>query len=162
MMIPTQLYFEPNQGKRIMTAYRKKKGCRIRARKGAAHRYHRGEMLLTPTQHTRYQNTANGETVSLPFTHEHLVKNMKHKGGFLHLIAAALAPVIGGIAGGLIEREIAGSGIYRKKSKKKKSTTGSGMYLSPYYNKIVGSGMYLNPYHKKGSWMYLNPFQLRK
>ena len=164
MMIPTQLYFEPNQGKRIMTAYRKKKGCRIRARKGAAHRYHRGEMLLTPTQHTRYQNTANGETVSLPFTHEHLVKNMKHRGGFLPLIAAALAPVIGGIAGGLIEREIAGSGIYKSKSKKKKKKkkAGSGMYLSPYYKRIVGSGMYLNPYLKKGSGMYLNPFHLHK
>ena len=52
---------------------------------------------------------------------------MKHKGGFLPLLAAALAPIIGGVAGGLIEKEIAGSGIY---SNKKKS--GSGMYLNPF------------------------------
>ena len=76
---------------------------------------------------------------------------MKHKGGFLPLIAAALAPVIGGVAGGLIEREIAGSGIYKKKKKtssKKRKSKGSGMYLNPYTKKS-GRGMYLNPYIKR-------------
>ena len=48
---------------------------------------------------------------------------------FLPLLAAALAPIIGGVAGGLIEKEIAGSGIYSKKKKKK---SGSGMYLNPF------------------------------
>ena len=121
MMIPTQLYLEPNQEKRIMTAFRKRKGCRIKARKsGARARCQRGEMLLTPAQWTRYQKLAANGSITLPFQHNHLVANMKHKGGFLPLIAAALAPIIGGIAGGFIEREIAGSGIYKKRKKKLK------------------------------------------
>ena len=92
------------------------------------------------------------------------------------MIMAALAPGLGGVAGGLIEREIAGSGIYKKKKqqqkkKKKKrkpspkgeSVQGSGMYLNPYY-KRGGSGMYLNPYYKKtaGSGMYLTPYRQGK
>ena len=79
---------------------------------------------------------------------------MKHKGGFLPLIAAALAPIIGGVAGGLIKREIAGSGIYKKKKKRspnnKKKAVGSGMYLNLYNMKSVrGSGIYLNPYRPR-------------
>ena len=132
MMIPTKLYVEPNQEKRIMTAFRKKKGCQIKAKKQANGSYH-GEMLLTPEQWLKHQKVANGRTVNLPFLHRHLVKNMKHKGGFLPLIAALLAPVIGGVAGGLIEREIAEKGIYKKRKKKTtKKNTGSGMYLNPY------------------------------
>ena len=150
-----------------MTAFRKRKGCRINVRKGAARgNFHPGEMLLTPSQWMKYQAAANGKEIALPFQHEHLVKNMKHKGGFLPLIAAALAPILGGVAGGLIEREIAGSGIYnnnnnnnnkkqkqkkRSPKKKTKSAQGTGMYLNPYYKKSGGSGMYLTPYkqHRK-------------
>ena len=161
MMIPTRMYVEPNQERRIMSAYQKGKGCRIKVKKcGATAGRCRGEMLLTPPQWKRYQKSTSG--VTLPFQHKHLVKNMKHKGGFLPLMAAALAPIIGGVAGGLIEREIAGSGIYKKKNNKRSPPTkkktkkktaaaaaaaGSGMYLNPYNMKSVrGSGMYLNPY----------------
>lgn len=134
MMIPTKSYMEPNQEKRITPAYRKKKGCQIKARKQANGPYH-GEMLLTPEQWLKYQKLANGKTINLPFKHGHLVKNMKHKGGFLPLIAAALAPITSGVAGGFIEREIAGKGIYKKRSSKKKTikkNTSSGLYLNPY------------------------------
>ncbi len=133
-MIPTKLYLEPNQEKCIMTAFRNKKGCQIKARKRANGSYH-GEMLLTPSQWLKYQKEKNGKVMSFPFKHEHLVENMKHKGGFLPLIAAALAPIIGGIAGGFIERGIAGKGIYKKRSPKKKNNkknAGSGLYLNPY------------------------------
>lgn len=151
MLIPTQLYVGPNQEKRIMKAYQKRRGCRIKVRKGAAVSHLRGEMLLTPQHWAKYQATTHGKSFNIPFKHEELAKNMKHKGGFLPLIAAALAPVIGGVAGGLIEREIAGSGIYKKKRKtssKKRKSKGSGMYLNPYMKKS-GRGMYLNPYIKK-------------
>ena len=80
---------------------------------------------------------------------------MKHKGGFLPLIAAALAPVIGGIAGGLIERKIAGKGIYQQKK-----NAGSGLYLNPKKNS--GSGLYLNAKKNKGLGLYLNPYKPRK
>lgn len=46
---------------------------------------------------------------------------------FIPLIAVALAPVIGGIAGGIIEKSIAGKGV-----KSKASQEGNGLYLNPY------------------------------
>ena len=113
-----------------MRAYYKKKGCRIKAKKMGSKAVCKSSMLLTPDQFKKYHSTKTGKIVSLPFEHKHLVENMKHRGGFLPLLAAALAPIIGGVAGGLIEKEIAGSGICRKKTKKRKS--GSGMYLNPY------------------------------
>ena len=129
-----------------MKAYQKRRGCRINVRKGAATSHHRGEMLLTPQQWTKYQATTHGKSFNISFKHEELVANMKHKGGFLPLIAAALAPIIGGVAGGLIEREIAGSGIYKKKklSSKMKKPRGSKMYLNAYKKKS-SRGMYLSP-----------------
>ena len=36
MMIPTQLYVGPNQENRIMKALKRRRGCRIKERKGAA------------------------------------------------------------------------------------------------------------------------------
>ena len=126
-MIPTRLCIEPIQEKRVMKALRRLDNCRIKVKKGKSH-----EMLLTPAQWTRYQATPDGKVIHIPFEHKHLVDN--HKGGFLPL----LAPVLGGVAGGLIEREIAGSGICNKKK------TGKGMYLNPY----GGKGLYLSPYKK--------------
>ena len=80
----------------------------------------------------RYQKAAKGGPVPLHFKHEHLVENMKHRGGFLPLIAAALAPVLGGIAAGAIERGIAGSGIHTPYRTLGSHGTGSGLYLNPY------------------------------
>ena len=148
-MIPTKLYVCPNQGNRIMNAYKKRKGCRIKGRKGPGPLHHLSEMLLTPQQSLKYKRLDNGNSMNIGFKHEHLEENMKHKGGFLPLLAAAIAPILGGVAGGLIEKEIAGSGIYKKKK-------GTGMYLNPYKRK--GSGMYLNPY-KKGKGVYMNPYE---
>ena len=56
--------------------------------------------------------------VSLSSQHKHLFENMKHS-GFLPLLVAAAAPVIGGVAGGLIDKAISGSGICHKKHWKK-------------------------------------------
>ena len=138
MLIPTPFNPIPNQERRIMKAYKSKKGCRIKAKKMRSSASCKSNMLLTPTQFKKYHSTKTGKIVSLPFQHKHLVENMNHKGGFLPLIAAALAPIIGGVAGGLIEKEIAGSGIYHKKrgrrkmKKSEKKKKGSGMYLNPY------------------------------
>ena len=108
-----------------MKAYKGKRGCKIKAKKMGSSTSCRASMLLTPAQFKKYHSAKTGKVVSLPFEHKHLVENMKHKGGFLPLLAAALAPIIGGVAGGLIEKEIAGSGIYNKKN-------GAGLYLNPY------------------------------
>ena len=137
MLIPTPLNPAPNQERKIMRAYNSKKGCRIKVKKVGPKASCRTSMLLTPAQFKKYHSTKAGKIISLPFEHKHLVENMKHRGGFLPLLAAALAPIIGGVAGGLIEKEIAGSGLRHKKckkgkKKKKKRKSGSGMYLNPY------------------------------
>ena len=120
-----------------MRAYYKKKGCQIKAKKMGPKAVCKSSALLTPAQFKKYHSTKTGKIVSLPFEHKHLVENMKHRGGFLPLLAAAIAPILGGVAGGLIEKEIAGSGLRHKKckkgkKKKKKRKSGSGMYLNPY------------------------------
>ena len=185
MMIPTKLFIEPKQEAKIRKALHKQTGCRIKTRKinrsesggnhlkGLVH----GELLLTKPQWKRYQKAKHGDVVSLPFQHKHLAQNMKHKGGFLPLIAALLAPVIGGVAGGLIVKEIAGSGIHPSKliwykhSPRKQATFyiepaphGKGLYLSPWKgnraNLRSGSGLYLSPYpHKAGSGISMQKLQ---
>ena len=169
MMIPTSVYIEPKQETKIKAALRKKKGCRIQVRKPYGQNCTglvKGELLLCTNQRKKYQKAVAGHTVALPFLHEHLVENTRRKGGFIPLLAALLAPVLGGVAGGLIEKEIAGSGIHPPKLVfcKKKSPPvafqiepavhdGDGLYLSPWKGTHrVGTGLYLSPYpHKTGS-----------
>ena len=156
MMIPTSLFIEPKQEGKIKTALRKRKGCRNKTRKingDSTQQHHfgrlsKGELLLTPAQWKKYQKAKPGSVVALPFQHRHLVENMHHKGGFLPLIAAVLAPIIGGVAGGLIEREIAGSGLkhpkmvwYKRSAGHKPSVAfqldpaprGNGVVFAPWY-----------------------------
>ena len=79
MMIPTQLDVEPNQEKRIINAYRRRRGCRLKVRKGASTSHHHGEMLLSPQQWMKYQALAHGKSMSVPFSHKELEENMKHR-----------------------------------------------------------------------------------
>ena len=127
-MMPVQLEVIPNQEKKIRKALGKQKGCTINVK-----RLNNGphSLLLRGKYAKRYRDAKMGSEVRLPFRHQDLVNNMKHKGGFLPLIAAALAPVIGGVAGGLIEREIAGSGIHDPKLYTLQKR-GTGLYLNPY------------------------------
>ena len=131
-MIPASFFVDPGQENRIRKAIKNKKGCRIRVTKHQHPGPH--HLLVTTNALKRYAKAQQGESVPLSFKHEHLKENLKHLGGFLPLIAALLAPVIGGVAGGLIEKEIAGSGI-----------KGKGLHLNPYQ---AGNGLYLNPYTK--------------
>ena len=108
-MITTTIFIAPKQEGKIKTALRKSKGCQIKVKKGSQSQCAgllKGDMLLTPAQWKRYNKAKDGHIVSLPFKHEHLMRNMKHKGGFLPLLAAALIPLISGVAGGLIEKGI--------------------------------------------------------
>ena len=119
----------PNQEKRIRRAFHHKKGCQIKVRKGGDASK---ELLVTPEHLVRFNKAHHGAIVTLPFKHEHLKEN--HKGGFLPILAAALAPVIGGIAGGLIEKEIGGSGIGARQPRRLYTLEkrGSGMFLNPW------------------------------
>lgn len=129
MMIPMPLHVVPGQNKKILKALKKKKGCRICVKKE-----HGGEhiLVLEKRHMDKYRKAPHGTKLNLPFKHEELMHNLHHKGGFLPLIAAALAPVIGGIAGGLIEREIAGSGIHRPKQLYTLEKSGRGLRLNPW------------------------------
>ena len=125
----------PNQDKRINKAWKGKKGCQIKVRKGGDANK---ELLVTPEHLVRFNKASHGAIVTFPFKHEHLKEN--HKGGFLPLLAALAAPIIGGVAGGLIEKEIAGSG------------------LTVFRGKPVWRGPKLYTVEKRGSGMFLNPW----
>ena len=142
MMIQHSFVIEPNQETRIRRAWRHKKGCRIKVKKVAGGG--NGELLVTPEHLVKYGKASNGSTIGLPFKHEELKENMKHKGGFLPLILAALAPIIGGVAGGLIEKEIAGSGLSR--FSRTKPWWHGGNVPKLYTVEKRGNGMFLNPW----------------
>jgi len=153
-MIPVQVEVLPNQEGRIQKALRKEKGCTIIARKvhGGPH-----SLLLRNPYAKRYHEAKMGHPVRLPFRHKDLVQNLHHKGGFLPLIAAVLAPIIGGVAGGLIEKEIAGSGLSRFSGKPwwHGSGVASRKKKKPELYSIEkhGNGLYLNPW-KGGSGVF--------
>ena len=107
-MIPLQLEVIPNQEKKIHAALKKEKACRLKVKKvnNGPH-----NLLVRNKYAKRYHETSNGKEIALPFSHGDLVQNLHHRGGFLPLIAAALGPIIAGVAGGLIEKGIAGSGF---------------------------------------------------
>ena len=144
MMIPASLKVMPKQEKKIFTALKRRKGCRIKVKKCPGGT---DNMLLSPSHVTKYQKAARGSVVTLPFTHKHLVENSRHEGGFLPLLAAVLGPVLGGVAGGLLGRGLSIAKTKKRKTKKKK--TGDGMYLNPWRggkSKARGRGMYLKPW----------------
>ena len=181
-MIPHTFAVQPGQAAKIRGALKHSKGCRIQVRKGAAST-NGHQLLVTPAHLDRYRKAPHGSVVNLPFKHEDLRAN--HRGGFLPLLLAALAPVIGGVAGGLIDKAIAGSGIrWKGKKRKKPSPRGHGGNKIPTTIKLFtveknGSGMFLNPWQGKhpaatpsgggrvkhlysakrhGSGMFLNPW----
>ena len=139
-MIPVQLEVMPNQEDRIRKALRKEKGCTIFARKVHGGRH---SLLLRNPYARRYHEAKMGHPVRLPFRHQDLVHNLHHRGGFLPLIAAALAPILGAVAGGLIEKEIAGSGIRSVKPWNRKKP-------KLYSIEKHGTGLYLNPWKGSG------------
>lgn len=155
---------EPNQEKRILKAFHRGKGCKINIQKtneDIGDHPLKGTLLLNSNQLKRYEKASNGK-LSLSFKHSDLKNNMRTKGGFLPLLAAVLAPVLGGVAGGLIEKEIAGSGIEYPKvvwCKKtgafevKPTKDGNGLRLSPWQqNRPSGFALYLSHYpHHNGT-----------
>ena len=106
---PTTVLIEPNQERRIITALRKGKGCYIKTRKlynadedspmSTARDFSeksasKGVLLLNPAQFKKYHKSIPGTVVSLPFQREHLEANLRHKGGFLPILAALLLSLI--------------------------------------------------------------------
>lgn len=107
MMIPASFHLFPGQERKFTSALQKRRGCRVNVLKKNGGK---AKFLIANRHFKKFANAPAGSVVSLPFKHEELMDNMKHSGGFLPLLAAALAPVLGGVAGGLIERGISGTG----------------------------------------------------
>ena len=149
MLLPHTFSIHPGQNAKIRKALNLGKGCRIQVvKKGSSGQGQQQQLLVTPAHIEKYRKASHGSIVSLPFKHEDLKKN--HRGGFLPLIAAALAPIIGGVAGGLIEKEISGSGI--------RTSRGRGRGLTVFRGKPVWRGPKLYTVEKRGSGMILNPW----
>ena len=90
MLIPTLMHLMPYQERRILTSFKKRKGCIIKAKKLNPTVAANGEMLLTPSQFLKYRDAKHDKVVKIPFQHAHLRKNMKHEGGFLPMISDSL------------------------------------------------------------------------
>ena len=126
MYTPKTLVIEPRQEKRINNALKKKTGCVIKVRKPHSENDYsemaqtrdfsgtsasKGVLHLTPEHLEKYNRAEPGTSVPLKFENHHLQENLRHKGGFIPILAAFLAPIIGGVASGLIERKIAGGNV---------------------------------------------------
>ena len=131
----------------------------------------KGVLLLTVAQLKKHQKAPPGSVVSLPFQHKHLEANMRHEGGFLPILAALLSPIISRVAGGLIEKEIAGSGlapppqpnILRCKRSVDEYHKPIAFHVSP--DSPNGKGLFLRPWKgghgqqfKSGHGLYLPPY----
>ena len=117
-----------NQEKRLISALKSGTGCVIKIYKANENAENvdktifldekanqistaRGLLHLRPEQISKIDKAKPGSTIALKFSKEDLEYNRRSRGGFIPLLLAALAPVLGGVAGGLIEKEIAGSGL---------------------------------------------------
>ena len=114
---------------------------------------------MTQQQSLKIRKAPVGTHFSFAFSPAQVKANMKHEGGFLPLLAAALIPIVSGIIGGVAEKAIAGSGlkasnhqdfVLRKKSHMVKlSPRGQGLFLTPYSNYASyfpkGHGLFLSP-----------------
>ena len=152
-MIPHMFAVQPGQAARIRRALKHSKGCRIKVKKGGEYTHGQHQLLVTPAHLDRYRKATHGSVVNLPFKHEDLRRN--HSGGFLPLLLAALAPVIGGVAGGLIDKAIGGSGIRWKG----KAGRGKGKKSRGYEGNKIPATIKLFTVEKHGSGMILNPWQ---
>ena len=153
-MSPHMFAIQPGQNEKIRRALKQSKGCRIKVRKGASAN---GQLLVSPTHLNMYKKAPHGSIVNLAFKHEDLKRN--HRGGFLPLLAAALAPVIGGVAGGLIDKAIAGSGIRDWKGKKPWWLGGKIGVGGKRGRKQQQKQQQLFTIEKHGAGMFLNPWQ---
>ena len=169
------------QEKKIARACRARRGCYITLHRkdcsGGDECCRVGRLNLNPSQRERVEKSAshNEKKLDLPFKNGDLERNKSVKGGFIPLIIAAIAS---SIAGGLIERGIAGAGIvwkHRNGASKLKLLKGGGIHITPYRSKKFGAapkggstttttttttttngtGLYLTPW-KKGRGLQKN------
>ena len=152
--VPISVRVGENQGRRFHRAIRSHKGTVVRFTTSTTS--HNNDILcLTHKQLSKVKKMPPGTAFQFKFSPAQMTANLQHRGGFLPLLLAALAPILGGVIGGVVEKSIAGSGIHdiiwRKNNRTMKLTSqGKGLFLSPYSAHIPkqrygGSGLYLAP-----------------
>ena len=151
---PIRVQIRPEQEKRISNAVHCHKGVTIHF-SSLNHSSHKNNSILCLTQQQLFKvkKARPGSNFSFPFSAAQVKANVKHEGGFLGILAAALAPIIGGIIGGVAENAIAGSGLKTSKHQDiilhnnqhtlKVTPHGKGLFLSPYTHKA--NGLFLTP-----------------
>ena len=150
----------PGQDKRLQKALRAKKSAKIHFITVNQSAQNTQRLTLTQAQVRKVQKAPVGTKFSFSFSKAQIQANLRHEGGFLPLLAAALVPLISGIVGGVAERAIAGSGlkgsnyhrdiVLRKRSHVMKvSPRGQGLFLTPYSSYASyfpkGRGLFLSP-----------------
>ena len=127
-----------------------------------------GYLCFTPSQVAKIQKASPGTNFSFHFSSTQIKRNMQYRGGFLPLLAAFLAPILGGVIGGVAESAIAGKGLSPSKPFAKASrplvlhkpqgtlkitSTARGLFLSPYHSQPprIATGLYLAPHHRYGN-----------
>ena len=167
--IPVKVQIVAEQDEKICKAIQNNKGVTIQFSKldpsTTDKNLRFGILCLTNAQFSKVQKALPGAKFSFLFSKAQVKYNVKHKGGFLGLIAAVAAPLIAGIVGGLTEKAISGRGIKKEVSLPPlilhKPKVGSlkitkyakGLYLSPYFiphAHKLGTGLYLQRHTTKG------------
>ena len=171
---PTTVLLKPNQEKKIKRAVHQRRGCVIHVTKGGgdsspmaaqqdlnARHSSKAIIHLTTPQCVKLHDAAVGETVPLHMRHEHLVENLKHKGGIIPILIGLLASAAGAAAGEAIGREISGGGVSdaylcmrnNKHSMLRVSPHADGLFLRPWRGKTPsgGRGLYLRPRPRGGT-----------
>ena len=165
---PLRVHIQQGQEKRFKRAVQNSGGATVRfssLTSTSSPTPNIGILCLTRQQLVKVQRAPPGTTFTFIFSAAQIRNNVQHKGGFLPLLLAALAPILGGVIGGVAERAIAGSGIRlpacdgtvfwkRKNRTMKLSSNGSGLFLSPYTVRIpskYGSGLFLIPPPYRGT-----------
>ena len=92
-----------------------------------------GTWLFT-SRHMHHIHESGRQPTKLTFSANQLRQNLRHKGGFLSLLARGLIPIIESAVGAVVEREIAGGSIHVSHLTVTFSTKpcGEGLYLGLY------------------------------
>lgn len=170
---PLHVHIHKDQENRLKRAIQNGGGARMHFSSARNSSTSRGILCLTKQQIAKVEKAPEGTSFSFPFSAAQIKANMSHKGGFLSLLAAVLAPLLGGVIGGLAEKAIGGSletayehhhqpVIWRKKNLRQGALEvrphGKGLFLTPYGRRLpssYGSGLFLStPYHHAGDGLF--------
>ena len=136
-MTVVQLKISPLQDVRIKKAIQRQKGVCIWATPTSEPDGPQvGPWILSDRQLHKLKHSESHPT-KLQFSADQLKQNLKHEGGFLPLLASALIPLVSGVVGGVIEKEISGGSIPSIYVSRPTGTVcvkphREGLYLGPY------------------------------